>query len=203
MKRSATAENGGTTGNPATPSSWHVGVAAEAIAAAQFARCGWDVSVQYGANQPEYDLIIAKDDRLMKVSVKGSQDGSWGLTQSYLAKADYHGAVDHWLSCHGAKTMLCLVQFKGVKLEELPRLYLALPSEIATRLKDTAKGRGDTILYEKHDWGTRAHAAGTVERVPPDWEFSQARIERIATSLWSPSDEVRAMPSGGGAGVRR
>ena len=32
--------------------SWHVAVAAEAIAAAQFARCGVDVSVQYGANHP-------------------------------------------------------------------------------------------------------------------------------------------------------
>ena len=38
-------------------SSWHVGVAAEAFAAALFARLGYDVSVQYGANQPEYDLM--------------------------------------------------------------------------------------------------------------------------------------------------
>jgi hypothetical protein len=60
----------------------NVGVAAEAIAAAQFARCGFDVSVQYGANQPEYDLIVARGDALLKVSVKGSQDGGWGLTQS-------------------------------------------------------------------------------------------------------------------------
>jgi len=50
-------------------SSWHVAVAAEAIAAAHFARCGLDVSVQYGANQPEYDLVIVEGDRLMKVSV--------------------------------------------------------------------------------------------------------------------------------------
>jgi hypothetical protein len=40
-------------------SSWHVATAAEAIAAAQFARFECDVSVQYGANQPEYDLMIA------------------------------------------------------------------------------------------------------------------------------------------------
>lgn len=31
--------------------SWQVGVAAEVFAAGQFARCGYDVSVQYGANQ--------------------------------------------------------------------------------------------------------------------------------------------------------
>jgi hypothetical protein len=58
------------------PTSWHISVAAEAIAAAQFARCGFDVSVQYGADQPEYDLIVAKGDHLLKVSVKGSRD--WG-----------------------------------------------------------------------------------------------------------------------------
>ena len=73
----------------------NVSVAAEAFAAAQFARLGFDVSVQYGANQPENDLIVAREDLLLKISVKGSQDGSWGLTQSYMGKgkkADYHGA---------------------------------------------------------------------------------------------------------------
>ena len=62
-------------------SSWHIGVAAEAFVAAQFARYGIDVSVQYGANQPEYDLIAAQGDKMLKISVKGSQDGGWGLTQ--------------------------------------------------------------------------------------------------------------------------
>src|SRR6185369_1915300 len=54
--------------------SWQVATAAEAFAAAQFARCGWDVSVQYGANQPEYDLVAVDGERLLKISVKGSQD---------------------------------------------------------------------------------------------------------------------------------
>ncbi len=67
---------------------WHVGVAAEAFAAAVFARFGYDVSVQYGANQPEYDLIVVSDDKMLKLSVKGSQDGSWGLTQSYKKGRD-------------------------------------------------------------------------------------------------------------------
>ena len=44
--------------------SWYIGIAAEAFAAAQFARYGVNVSVQYGANQPEYDLIAAKGDIL-------------------------------------------------------------------------------------------------------------------------------------------
>jgi hypothetical protein len=57
-------------------SSWHVATAAEAIAAAQFARFGFDVSVQYGANQPEYDLTVSSPNgRMLKISVKGSKDG--------------------------------------------------------------------------------------------------------------------------------
>ena len=60
-------------------SSWHVGIAAEAYAAAILARYGYDISVQYGANQPEYDLIAHHKDKMLKISVKGSQDGGWGL----------------------------------------------------------------------------------------------------------------------------
>jgi Holliday junction resolvase-like predicted endonuclease len=112
-------------------SSWHIGVAAEAFAAGLFARLGYDVSVQYGANQPEYDLMIAKGDQISKVSVKGSQDGSWGLTQGHLTKgkADYHQATERWLSKHSQKTIFCLVQFENVDLLESPRVYLATPKE--------------------------------------------------------------------------
>src|SRR5436190_6383861 len=97
-------------------SSWQVSTAAEAITAAQFARLGFDVSVQYGANQPEYDLMIARNDLILKVSVKGSADGGWGLSQTQLSKlrgANYHGAADAWLAKHKPRTTLCLVQFKG------------------------------------------------------------------------------------------
>jgi len=162
-------------------SSHNVGIAAEAIAAAQFARCGFDVSVQYGANQPEYDLIVAKGDNLLKVSVKGSQDGGWGLTQSYLKEktADYHGAIDRWLERHGQRTIFCLVQFDSVPLDAMPRLYLATPADIARRLRETANGRGDSVLYEQHSWGRRAHAAGTTEEIPQSWVFSVERIEEL------------------------
>jgi hypothetical protein len=159
--------------------SWQVAVAAEAITAAQFARCGFDVSVQYGADQPEYDLIVAKGDQMLKISVKGSQDGGWGLTQSYLREADYHGAIETWLTRHGTRTVFCFVQFEGVGLDQMPRLYLALPSEIAERLRATRKGRGDSILYEEHTWGHRAVGAGTVERIPSHWRFSSERIEQL------------------------
>ena len=166
---------------PDSFSGWHVGVAAEALAAAQFARSGYDVSVQYGANQPEYDLIVARQERLLKVSVKGSQDGGWGLCQSLLerGKADYHAAIERWQARHKPRTVFCFVQFYGVALNELPRMYLATPGEVASRLHDTAAGRGDTILYEKHTWGPRARAAGTSEAIPASWVFSATRIAEL------------------------
>ena len=175
-------------------SSWHVGVAAEAFAAGLFARCGLDVSVQYGANQPEYDLLVVKGDAVLKVSVKGSKDDSWGLTQSYLPKRsslttspDYRLAADLWLAGHGKTTVLCLVQFHATQLTEMPRVYLATAEEVAHRLKSTANGRGDTILYERKMWTARAHAAGTVDEIPASWAFSAERIDELFARLFSPS----------------
>jgi hypothetical protein len=168
--------------NDSNFSSWHVGVAAEAVAAALFARCGLDVSVQYGANQPDYDLIVVKGEKLLKISVKGSKDGGWGLTQSYVQDADYHNAIDVWSLRHKERTVLCFIQFKNVPLDQLPRVYLATPAEVAQRLKETAKGRGDTVLYERHEWGPRAHGAGTIDSIPKQWQFSLARVEQLLES---------------------
>jgi len=163
--------------------SWHVATAAEAIAAAQFARCGWDVSVQYGANQPEYDLMAVCGDNTMKVSVKGSKDGGWGLTQSFISNADYHGAVDKWLAKHSKKTVFCFIQFKDVELHEMPRAYLATPTEIAAWLKRSAAGRGDTILWEDRTWTKRSQAAGTTDRIPDSWRFTIERLEQLASTV--------------------
>ena len=159
--------------------SWHVGVAAEAMAAGQFARYGYDVSVQYGANQPEYDLIAVSGDKMLKISVKGSQDGSWGLTQSFKKGHTYHEAVQEWLSRHHRKTIFCLVQFKNVDDSQLPRMYLASPEEIAEVLCKEAAGRGDTILYEHHEWGPTAKAYGTVDKLPESWCFTKERAEEM------------------------
>jgi Holliday junction resolvase-like predicted endonuclease len=163
--------------------SWHVATAAEAIAAAQFARCGWDVSVQYGANQPEYDLLAARDDQILKISVKGSKDGAWGLTQSYLENADYHQAVNLWLARHSGKVVFCLVQFADVALDQMPRIYLATPQEIGNWLKLAAAGRGSTTLHEYHKWSARAKAAGTVDQIPFFWVFTESRLSELAKGL--------------------
>lgn len=158
---------------------WHVGVAAEAFAAAQFARCGYDVSVQYGANQPEYDLIVARGDAMMKVSVKGSQDGGWGLTQSYKKDVSYHEAADVWAMRHNKRTILCFVQFAGATLDQMPRLYLSSVDDVVAHLKSCAAGRGDTILHERHAWGPRAAGAGTIDAIPSAWRFTSDRVAEL------------------------
>lgn len=167
---------------------WHVATAAEAIAAAQFARFGYDVSVQYGANQPEYDLMISRGERMLKISVKGSQDGGWGLTQTQLSnirksfpdsKVDYHLAAENWFARHQPMTAICFVQFKNVPEDQLPRAYLAWPREVADRLKAAAGGRGDTILNEDFVRGPKAAGAGNRETLPDEWRLTQARVEQM------------------------
>ena len=157
--------------------SWHVGVAAEALAAAQFARCGIAVSVQYGADQPEYDLVAVDCDKMLKISVKGSKDGGWGLTQSLKKGKSYHEAIDAWLALHGEKTIFCLVQFKGVELGDMPRLYLASPKEIADQMHKARGGNGDTVLNEYHVWGKNSVVPGFVELIPESWIFTKERAE--------------------------
>jgi len=168
-------------------SSYHVGVAAEAIAAGQFARLGYNVSVQYGANQPEYDLVISIEDMLVKVSVKGSNDGGWGLTQGFLKEANlqnpkltpnHHGAIKMWLDKHGSKTIFCFVQFLDKKISEMPTIYLASPKEVAEQLRKARKGIGDTVL-RNHTWPKNSVGYGTSEKIPDNWIFSEKRMKEL------------------------
>lgn len=62
---------------------------------------------------------------MLKVSVKGRQAGGWGLTQSFLREANYHRAADEWLAKHSKKTVFCLVEFTGVPIDAMPRMYMA------------------------------------------------------------------------------
>jgi len=59
-------------------------------------------------------------------------------------------------------------------------MYLATPEEIADWLKKTGKGRGDTILYERHEWTTKGCGAGTIDSIPESWKFTESRLEEIA-----------------------
>ena len=160
--------------------SYQVAVSAEAFAAGFFAQAGCDVSVQYGANQPEYDLIVAHRNHFLKVSVKGSQDGGWGLNQGHKTKdISYQEAVNRWVDVHRDQAVVyCLVQFKGVQLGECPRVYLATIEEIATALKEARNGNGETILWEHHDY-IRGVGVGTTDAIPVEWSFSQERVQQF------------------------
>ena len=116
---------------------------------------------------------------MLKVSVKGSQDGGWGLTQGYKKGCDYHEAIDKWLAAHGKKTIFCLVQFKDVPDDQLPKIYLATPSEIAQALHESRSGLGETVLREYHVWGEKASAAGTIDRLPENWAFTAERATQM------------------------
>jgi hypothetical protein len=85
------------------------------------------------------------------------------------------------------RTIPCVVQFKGAAITEMPRVYLAAPAEIGQRLKETAKGRGDTILWEQHTWAPRAHGAGTLEQIPSVWKLSPERLEQLLGSYQGPA----------------
>ena len=154
---------------------YQVAVAAEGIAAALFARAGFHVSVQYGANQPGYDLIVEKERTAYLVSVKGSQDGGWGLTQSYLKNADYHGAIEKWLIKQGAHLILCFVQFQNKLPEDMPDVYLARSREVAEHMNRSGGGLGDTVLWVRKEWKS-GKRAGVKDAIPAAWRFSKKRV---------------------------
>jgi hypothetical protein len=157
---------------------YQVSVAAEAFVAALFAQAGYDVSVQYGANQPGYDLVALKADRMLKVSVKGSQDGGWNLLGTLKKGRSYKEALEEWVRRHGPGMVFGLVQFHATSVGEMPRVYVARAEEIATHVGQARNGEGGTILWEDHTW-RRGKARGWADRIPDNWRFSQERIDSV------------------------
>ncbi|MGG1486951.1 hypothetical protein ABEI56_23295 [Peribacillus castrilensis] len=155
-------------------------VAAESFTATLFAWAGYDISVQYGADQPEYDLVAVCGEKMVKVSVKGSQDGGWGLTQSYKKDRTYSEAIDFWVNKHKGRTIVSLVQFKGVDIEEgeMPRVYLATPQEIGEYMKQSRGGNGYTVAREFHKYQSGI-ATGHIDQIPSMWKFSKQRIDQL------------------------
>jgi len=175
---------------PATlskPSSWSISVGAEGIAAAQFARCGFDVLVQVGHDKPWYNLAVTKAGNLLKVAVKASENGRWCLVHSYMKRtanlnakqADALRAIDLWLDIHGSRTVYCMVQFEGVALNQLPRIYLATPLEIAQRMREAAERLGDPVVYEQYEWTSPDSGYTAFEALPSSWLFSPERIHEL------------------------
>lgn len=173
--------------SPVKSASWPISVAASGITAAQFARCGFDVMIQAGPDKPWYDLVVTKSGNLLKVGVKASEDGCWPLAESYLQRAahvnakkpDVPHAIRMWLDTHGERTIYCLVEFEGVALSQLPRMYLATPAEIARRMRDTVDRRNQPILYEQYDWTSPETGFTSIEALPSSWLFSMERIHEL------------------------
>lgn len=158
---------------------YNVGIAAEGFAAGMLAHAGYRVLVQYGANQPDYDLVAEKDGRSLRVSVKGTQREGWGLTQSYLKNADYHKAADDWLKSQSGADIFMLVCLHEVPVGGAPRVWVVRPKEIAAFLKKCRSGHGVTTLFV--DSGTYLSGVGKGCRdvIPDVWEFSQRRIDTV------------------------
>jgi hypothetical protein len=180
--------------------SWPITVGAEGIAAAQFARCGFDVLVQAGRDKPWYDLLVTRAGSLLKISVKASDDGEWRLTSGYArndqatsgAPFDMRNAIDRWQASYGSRTVCCLVQFSGVGIEEMPRIYLALPGEVAQTMRETADHIGRCAVCERYEW-TLPDGSPQWGALPSDWRFSPQRIEYLL------AENAAKLPSAFGA----
>jgi len=172
---------------PAKSGSWPITVAATGIAAAQFARCGFDFMIQAGPDKPGYDLVVTKGGNLLKISVKASEDGRWRLAESYMQRAasanakkpDIPHAIRMWLDTHGERTVYCLVQFEGVSLNQLPRIYLATPGELAHRMKESVERIGEAELHEQYEWTSPESGFTAIEALPSAWLFSMERIHEL------------------------
>lgn len=153
-------------------------IAAESYSSCLLAQCGYDVLVQYGANQPHYDLVAVKDKRFLPVSVKGSQDGGWMLAVRFVKPGvNYHAAIDQWLSIQRDDVIYVFVQFIHVELGNAPRVYVARPPEIAAHLKTQCDGRGHGALHEAYR--SENPQSKYDHKIPPEWVFSSERIDTI------------------------
>jgi hypothetical protein len=169
------------------------------------------VLVQAGYDKPWYDLLVTKAGKVLKIAVKASEDGQWNLVQSYLTRSahlngkriDAGGAIRLWLDAHSSCTIYCLVQFGGVSLTQLPRIYLATPVEVARTMHETAERLSDPILCEQYEWRCSETGSTSIEALPANWLFSQQRIHELlfpepAVAILMPSAQrstLTEMPS--------
>jgi len=162
-------------------------IAAESFTASLLARTGFDVLVQYGANQPDYDLVAERGGRFLPISVKGSQDGGWMLAVRYVQPGvNYVQAIEKWGLAQRPDIVYFLVQFLNVAVSESPRVYVAQPPEIVEYMKSQRYGLGHGSLQEDF---RRDHPRSKYDHaMPKDWLFSAERIDSILNG----SGSVRA-----------
>lgn len=157
-----------------------VSVAAEAYAASILAQAGFDVLVQYGANQPDYDLVAVSSDRIGKISVKGSSDGGWALAISYKKKdkdITYHEALANWRKRQKDDVLFVFVQYRNIALGQAPRVYVARIGELYSHMCNQRNGQGHLALFEDYQ---RDHPKSQFDdRVPAEWVLSETRLREV------------------------
>jgi len=154
-------------------------VSAEAFAAGVFAQAGYSVFVQYGANQPGYDLVISDDDKgyAIRVNVKGSNNGGW-----ILAAKDKNGSYDDALKqwhTQNSRFIFCLVQFSNVQPGEMPRMYLATGEEIEAELRHHWFGEEICLSLIENYSPKRGPHKGKVSCIPANWRMTEERIGAV------------------------
>ena len=162
---------------PRTMTARQCEIAAESYTACLLARSGYDVLVQYGPNQPHFDLMAVKGERKLPISVKGSQDGGWMLGTTFKRGVTYHIAIDRWLAAQRSDVVYIFVGFINVELIQAPRVYVARPSEIAAQLKLRCLGRGHCSLEE--DSPAFYPGSKYKDKIPSEWRYSTERIDTI------------------------
>jgi hypothetical protein len=157
-----------------------VSVAAESQTAAVFAQAGYSVFVQYGANQPGYDLAVSDETKTVLVSVKGSQNGGWILTAK-KKEGTYASALAEWKD-KNSRYLFCFVQYAGVSLGSMPNMYLASGRDVAKHLETGAWGKINLSLIE-HKTITRGPKKGQTQSVPMGWALSEERIHVLFNEI--------------------
>jgi hypothetical protein len=154
-------------------------VAAEAFAAGQFARAGYSVFVQYGANQPGYDLVVSdKNEGVdLRINVKGSTNGGWllaGIEKARKAKE----AISEWLETN-RRLAFCFVQFQGRSFDRLPEIWLATGEEVGIQLQSHWFGKEPSpTLWEKYE-PKRGPYKGQKMGLPASWLMNELRIHDV------------------------
>ncbi len=152
-------------------------IAAESYVTCLLAQSAYDVFVQYGAHQQDFDLVATKGKRTVRISVKGTQDGAWMLAVKYLQPGvNYTAAIKKWLEAQPDELVYMFVSFR-VPLGETSRVYVARPSEIAKQLQAQSSGQGKAVLRE--DTPTHHPRAKYQDKIPVEWHYSTERIDNI------------------------
>src|SRR5437870_1869653 len=152
-------------------------VAAESYSTCLLAQSGYDVFVQYGARQEDFDLVATKDERTLRISVKGTQDGGWMLAVRYLQPGvNYIAAIKQWLDVQPKELVYMFVSFP-VPAGDAPSVYVARPAEIAEQMTRQSLGQGKAVLRE--DTPTHHPRAKYKDKIPDSWHYSTERLDTV------------------------